>query len=52
MEETQAIDFDDLPADEEPVQANIHQVSARICSACRKLLAMYVREAEWFDNYR
>lgn len=33
MEETQAIEFDDLPSDEEPLQLDIHQVSVGLyCS--------------------
>lgn len=36
MEETQAIDFDDLPSEEEPVQADIHQV----CFTCVELLVL------------
>ena len=36
MEETQAIDFDDLPTeDEEPVQIDFHQVLPGLCSLCK-----------------
>ena len=34
MEETQAIDFDDLPSQEEPVQADIHQACVTCVEGC------------------
>lgn len=51
MEETQAIDFDDLPVqDEELVQVDVHQVFASICSMCRSAAVFASHDVvEWFN---